>query len=299
MHISEFESNRSNCDLCTLCFSAQIFASLFCTLTPLVAALPSHPSPPAYGHPAPPPYGHPAPPPAYGHPQPAYGYEEPKQNCTVEDVREIAEICTPSFETVCENIYLPIKIVVDREFCYDVTRTVCTETIQEVPNEVCSYTYNKKATDTTASTIAVSFKKESKVQMVTVCTPTYGGYGHGGYGQPNKYCNEVAQTTQYNVPVVTPEVVPVTVSYPEPVKTCVNKPIYLPRVSCANNVEKKCITVPDVSESRQSVEKCETKLAAPACQKVELTLPKQVCIDLVYGYAEDHHEHPQPYAAKA
>jgi len=87
----------------------------------------------------------------------------------------------------------------------------------------------------------------------------------------------------------------VTVAYPEPVKTCVNKPILLPRVSCEDKVENKCITVPEVEDSTESVEKCITQLAAPACQKVELTLPKQVCVELVYGYAHD----PEPHHAKA
>ena len=131
--------------------------------------------------------------------------------------------------------------------------------------------------------------------MVTVCAPTYSGYGHGGYG--HNYCNEVAQTTEYNVPVVTPVDVDVTVSYPEPIKTCVNKPILLPRVSCEDKVENKCITVPEVEDSTESVEKCVTKLAAPACQKVELTLPKQVCVELVYGYAHDPEPHYKPEEA--
>merc|ERR1712209_377355 len=114
---------------------------------------------PAYGHAAPA-YGHPAP--HYG----GYGYEEPKHNCTVQDVTEIAEVCTPAFETVCENIDLAIKIIVDKEFCYDVTRTVCTETIEEIPNEVCSYDYQKKEEATTAKTVEVTFKKKEDVQMV-------------------------------------------------------------------------------------------------------------------------------------
>jgi len=285
------------------------FAAIL-ALFPLANALPSHPAPayghhvaaPAYGHPAPayghhaPAYGHAAPAPAYG----GYGYEEPKHNCTVQDVTEIAEVCTPAFETVCNNVDLAIKIIVDKEFCYDVTRTVCTETIEEIPNEVCSYDYQKKEEATTAKTVEVTFKKESKVQMVTVCAPTYGGYGHGGYGHGgygHNYCNEVAQTTEYNVPVVTPVDVDVTVSYPEPVKTCVNKPILLPRVSCEDKVENKCITVPEVEDSTESVEKCVTKLAAPACQKVELTLPKQVCVELVYGYAHDPEPHYKPEEA--
>merc|ERR1712111_67104 len=110
--------------------------------------------------------------------------------------------------------------------------------------------------------MGVTFEKQTDVQMVTVCQPGHGyGYGHSGYG--HNYCKEVAQETAYNVPVVTPVDVDVTVAYPEPIKTCVNKPISLPRVSC---------------------------------QEVELTLPKQVCVELVYGYAHEP-EPAYPHAA--
>ena len=79
-------------------------------------------------------------------------------------------------------IELAIKKIVDVEFCYDVTRTVCTETIEEIPNEVCTYSYQQKEEETTAKTVEVTFEKETDTQMVTVCQPGYGGYGHGGYG---------------------------------------------------------------------------------------------------------------------
>merc|ERR1712066_752200 len=159
----------------------QAFAVL--ALLPFALALPSHPAPsygsyqPAAPYHAAPAYGHPAP--AYGHHAPAYGgygYEEPKHNCTVIDVTEVAEVCTPALETVCEDVELAIKVIVDVEF---------------------------------------TFAKKTDVQMVTVCQPGhhgYGGYGHGGYG--HNYCKEVAQETAYNVPVVTPVDVPVKVSYP-------------------------------------------------------------------------------------
>jgi hypothetical protein len=284
----------------------QAFALL--VLLPFAAALPSHPAPayghpaPAYGHPAPayghhaPAYGHPAP--AYGHHAPAYGgygYEQPKHNCSVVDVTEKAQVCTPTIETTCADVELPIKIIVSKEFCYTVTRTVCTESIEVIPNEVCTYHYEPKDEATTAKTVEVSFKLETKTQMVTVCQPGYGGYGHGGYGHGgygHQYCNEVAQETQYNVPVVTPVDVDVTVTYPVAIKTCVDKPIDLPRVACADLSEEKCIQVPEVEDSSVSVAKCVAGLGAPACIDVELTLPKQVCVELVYGYAHEHKEHP-------
>merc|ERR1711874_784379 len=55
--------------------------------------------------------------------QPHYGYEAPKHNCSIVDVVESAEVCTPAFETVCENIEVPTKVIIDVEQCYPVTRT--------------------------------------------------------------------------------------------------------------------------------------------------------------------------------
>merc|ERR1712226_270676 len=244
-------------------------------LLPFVACGPAHPVPaPHYGsYHQPAPYHAPAP--AYGHHAPAYhqpaphyggyGYEEPKHNCTVQDVTEIADVCVPAFEVVCADVELAIKIIVDKEFNYQVTRTVCTESIDIIPNEVCSYAYQQKTEATTAKTVEVTFEKKEDVQMVTVCQPGHHGYGYGSYG--HNYCKEVAQTTAYNVP----------------------------RVTCEDIVEDRTITVPEVEDSIVLVEKCDTKLAAPACQKVELTLPKQVCVELVYGYAHE----PEPAYAPA
>merc|ERR1739848_110969 len=152
--------------------------------------------------------------------------------------------------------------------------------------------------ETTAKTVEVTFEKQTDVQMVTVCQPGHGhGHGYGGYG--HNYCKEVAQETAYNVPVVTPVDVPVTVAYPVPVKSCVDKPIDLPVVSCADLTEERTITVPSVEDSVVVVDKCVAALGAPACQAVELTLPKQVCKELAYGHAHEVAPHPEPAYAPA
>merc|ERR1712025_632931 len=242
--------------------------------TPVVHAAPAYVKPvvhaPAY-HAAP--VVHHAP--VY-HAAPAY--HAPKYNCSVVDVVETAEVCTPAFETVCENIDVPVKRIIDVEQCYPVTRTVCSESVEVIPNEICVYSYNQRVVDTTAKTVEVPFKKECDTQMVTVCQPTP-GYGYHSYG--HNYCKEVAQETCYNVPVVTVVEPAVQVAYPEPQKSCVNKPIDLIRISCEDLTAEKCIT----------------QLAAPSCQNIDLTLPKQVCKELNYGYAEDTHKvEPVTYA---
>merc|ERR1711994_28 len=231
---------------------------------------------------------------AYGHGAPAYAYEAPKHNCSVQDVVEAAEVCTPAFETVCAPVELPIKKIIDVEQCYDVTRTVCSESIEVVENEICTYSYQQKTEETTAQTVEVTFERICDTQMVTVCQPTP-GYGYHSYG--HNYCKEVAQETCYNVPVVTPVEPAVEVAYPEPIKTCVNKPIDLIVISCEDLTAEKCITVPEVMDDIEVEEKCITQLAAPACQTIDLTLPKQVCKEINYGYAENVHEvEPVTYA---
>merc|ERR1711910_174097 len=230
---------------------------------------PYHPAPvhhaPAYGHPAP----------AYGHPHHGYGYEEPKQNCSVVDVVEIAEVCTPTIATPCEDLPIAIKKIVDVPYTYTITRTVCTESIEVVPQEVCTYFYEQETADTVAKTVEVTFEKVTNVQMVTVCAPGHQGYGHGGYGgYGHNYCKEVAQETAYNVPVVTPVDIPVTVAYPAPKKVCVDKPISLPVVTCSDITSEKTIQVPSVVDDEVVVAHCKAEIGAPACQKVELTLPK-------------------------
>jgi len=213
-------------------------------------------------------------------------------------VVERAEVCTPAFKTMCSSVELDIKRVLDTEQCYTVTRTVCSESTQVIDNNICTYSYKERTEETTAKTAEVTFEKQCKTQMVTVCQPAQYGYGHayGEHRYGENLCKEVAQETCYNVPVVTVVEPTVEVVLAEPIKTCVDKPISLPVISCEALSEERCITVPKVEDDTEVVDKCATVLADPDCQDVELTLPKQSCVELVYGYAETaHHEEAPAY----
>merc|ERR1712106_185660 len=216
--------------------------------------------------------------------QPAPQYHTPKQNCSVVDEVIKAKVCTPAFETKCKTVDVTVKAIVDKEQCQDITRTVCTTADEVIENNICVYSYEKQSEKTVATTVAVTYAKECTNQKVTVCQPSQ-GYSHQSYGQ--QYCKEDYQKTCYNVPKVTPVDKKVSVVFPSPVKSCSDKPITIPRVSCEDLIENKCITVPDVKDEIKKVEKCEVSLAEPSCQEVSLTLPKQVCTDLVYGHAQE------------
>merc|ERR1711936_948374 len=234
--------------------------------------------------------------PAY-HPAPAYHH--PKHNCSLVMEMEKVEVCTPAFETKCMKVDLMVKRIVEKEQCQVISRTVCTESMETIPNEICTYSYMAHTEDTVAKTVEISFEKECMTQMVTVCQPQ-AGYGYHSYG--HQYCKEVSQETCYNKPMVMPLDVPVMVTYPEPMKTCMDKPIMLPRVSCEDIVEEKCIMVPETMDDIEMVEKCETVISAPSCQMLELSLPKQVCTELVYGASyevdkmEYHHAKVQMFS---
>merc|ERR1719158_2596672 len=188
----------------------------------------------------------------------APAYHAPKHNCSIVDVVEPAEVCTPTFETVCEKIDVPVKRIIDMEQCYPVTRTVCTESVRVIDNEICVYSYIQKTESTTAKTATVSYKRECDTQMVTVCQPTP-GYGYHAYG--HNYCKEVAQETCYNVPTVTVIEPTVEVAHPEPIKSCVQKPIDLIEISCEDLTEEKCITLPDTKDDIEVHDKCITQLS--------------------------------------
>ena len=94
---------------------------------------------------------------------------------------------------MCEEVELEVKKVVEVEQCYPVTRTVCTETVETVPNEVdiyifilsinhiynistiylqvCVYTYAPRDIETEAVTVSVEFASPCVTQIVTVCDP--------------------------------------------------------------------------------------------------------------------------------
>lgn len=234
----------------------------------------------------------------YGPPPPHHGYgqpqhEYPKLNCTVQTVKEEAETCTPTFTTVCEDVTIPIKKIVDREQCYDVTKTVCSESVAVVPNEICVYEYGPKEVETTAKTVSVVYTSPCTVQMVTVCDPGYQAYGYGH----EVHCKEVAQETCYNTPGLQDDIQPQSVIFPEPAKICVQKPIDLIVVTCEDIVTEKCITVPEVEDGEQVLQVCQPQLGEPDCNTAELELPKERCIEIVYGYAHGYGEphHPSPY----
>merc|ERR1711874_106952 len=108
----------------------------------------------------------------------------------------------------------------------------------------------------------------------------------------------VGQETCYNVPTLQPEQIQVEIVLPEPVQKCQTRTVIVPTVECEDVTDKRCVKLPSVEEVAIEAEACVPVVAKPKCDKVELVLPKQVCRELLYGYAEkpvhqyQHSDHP-------
>jgi len=192
-----------------------------------------------------------------------------------------------AFETECEKQTVIIKKVIQVDYCFTINKTVCSVSEELVNNEICTYEYLKKEEASTAQTVTTNFEKKCRKQKVTVCDyssfQNFSPFESQTFGFP-PVCKEVAQETCFNVPGVQPVDIPVTIAYPEPVKTCQNVTIHLPKVDCQIEADEKCIKVPDLEELPTTVEKCLPKLANPKCRRVDLVLPKQICQDIIYGF---------------
>lgn len=211
--------------------------------------------------------------PGYGAPH----HEYPEQNCTLETVTETVETCVPAFRNVCEQETVIVKKIIDVEQCYPVTKTVCTEGLEVVDNQICVYKYGPKSEETETKSVSVDYTTPCVTQIVTVCDP---GYGYG-----DVQCKDVDQETCYNAPELSEKFDPTTVTYPEPEKVCEDKPIDLTKVTCEDITTEKCILVPQVEDVEETVEVCKVELGEPNCNEEVLELPREHCIEIVYGYA--------------
>ena len=65
---------------------------------------------------------------------------------------------------------------------------------------------------------------------------------------------------------------------PYPLEKCVTYPILLPRISCTQVEDKKCMAVPRVREGLLiNTNKCSVTLGDPQCSETVLSLPRQAC----------------------
>ena len=111
----------------------------------------------------------------------------------------------------------------------------------------------------------------------------YGGYHKEHYGPK---CEEIEQNSCYNQPKATEKMREVTLELPEPKKECSEKSFKVPKVTCRTKSEEKCIRVPKVKQTAgDDVQKCVPQISGDKCENIRLSLPKQVCKDLIVGSA--------------
>ena len=210
----------------------------------------------------------------YGHPAPAY---TPDYYCRDTNTSIYAEVCVPAFADRVTPVTLATKNIVDGEYCFDETLTVCEETSTTVDRELCTFEYVREDVVAPCTTTQVTFEEKSETMKKTNCRAT--GYGNPNYGAgEHQVCREEYQTQAYRVPLVTvPKTEECKLAYPAPKQVCVTKSIVITEVKCSDKVARKCLSVAKWEDSSVVINQKDVVIGEPSCQQLTLTLPPQAC----------------------
>jgi len=227
-----------------------------------------HQARPAYHQPT-----HHAPPRPHG---PGIEYE--REKCAIDYVEKEAEVCVPTFKTDCQKEDMKNGLVIKQEEeCYQVTKTVCTETEEIVDQEVCAYSFNLVPVETEAKLVDVKWEKSCSDD--TVCVNPH--HTPGGYAAPT-HCIEEYRHVCHLSPVLYPVIKKVVIKLPQPVETCINKQVLLPRLECDQVHERRCMLAPRTHPGPTiKLDKCEVVVGDQACSNTILQLPRQGCLQKI------------------
>jgi len=232
---------------------------------------------------------------ALGHGQYGYGRQAPgygqNNHCVVDNLQKYGDVCIPTLNTDCEkeSTRNGIRIETDEE-CYKVVKTICKEDSEVVNNEVCATYYEQRRVDAEIKTVTAKFEKVCKDEAICVAPPPAAAYG---YESPAECAKEYRHVC-YKDPVLVPLTKKVGIMLPYPLEKCVTYPILLPRISCTQVEDKKCMAVPRVREGLLiNTNKCSVTLGDPQCSETVLSLPRQACpskitnIKNIFEYVEE------------
>merc|ERR1712106_481793 len=238
----------------------------------------AHPQP----HAQPQPHAHPKPhaqPQLHAQPRPhGPGIEYDREKCAVDYVEKKAEVCVPTFKTDCEREDVKNGLVIkQQEECYQVTKTICTETEEIVGNEVCAYSFTLVPVKTEAKLVDVKWEKSCADD--TVCLNPH--HAPGGYAAPT-HCVEEYRHVCHLSPALYPVIKKVVIKLPKPVETCINKQVLLPRLECDRVHERRCMLAPRTQPGPTiKLDKCSVVVGEPACSDTVLQLPRQGCLQKI------------------
>merc|ERR1712106_540196 len=81
---------------------------------------------------------HPAPPVPQGP-----GVTDYSEKCGVDYVEQPAKVCLPKLDSNCEQKDTTIGLVIlQKQECQTITRTICTENVEVAENEICAYSFH-------------------------------------------------------------------------------------------------------------------------------------------------------------
>lgn len=203
--------------------------------------------------------------------------EEPKETCEDKPQTNNVQVCTPGFKNRDSSLQFYTKKIVESQYCFNVTLTLCEERSQAVSKEVCTYEYTQKDVIAPARLAEIGYERKLQTLSVTKCEKKVVKEGYKDKEIEVCYLEHV--DVPYRLPTVTERIEDfVELSAPVPEKKCRLVKYDVPEVVCKDTVNKECVTLQSLDKDSVRGQVSEViQDYRGSCEKRDLEQTTKVC----------------------
>merc|ERR1711981_356308 len=199
------------------------------------------------------------------------------EDCSEVEAKNRVKICLPKFRSITEEVKLYTGKVSNVRHCYDVTKTVCSQSSQIVSKEVCVYGYSQNTVVAHLQLAEITFEKRMKKFAVSQCKPVI---VKEGYQEKNiEACEEEYVEIPYRLPSIVGTLDDfLELNLPEPEVKCQLYKYDIPEVMCQDETRNHCSDLAKIepATSSQYIETQQPHYQGN-CQPQTLSLSQKEC----------------------
>ncbi len=212
------------------------------------------------------------------------------------------ELCKPELVDTCEQLKVTVKQVRNaKPMCMPSKIPKCkvNDLAEEV--DICSISVENEVGGLVATTFETETIKRCNTHYVKECKPGYGyrpKCEHVPVQVRTKHlfrkglCLHIlyfAFQLCYDIPVVRPVEKPLDIEVATVKEDCEPRLIPTPETVCWDEEKMLCAAVPTLVEAEQHLNKCAPSIGGEDCQRVRLTIPREICYPV-----QKYHPYPPP-----
>merc|ERR1719402_1093879 len=183
------------------------------------------------------------------------GGEDGGETCEDKQQSDRVQVCTPDFQNRDSSLQFYTKRTTQAQYCFNVTKTECTQRSQTVTKNVCTYEYKQKEVIAPARLAEIGFERHFEAFYISKCEKKL---VKDGYKEKEiEVCYKENVDVPYRLPTVTERIDDfIELAAPVPEKSCRLVKYQIPEITCKDTVNKECLTAqvlePDSVQGRVS-----------------------------------------------